>query len=255
MIFGLESAPSSPTSALPTTSAAPTTEVNPIMEPSSFSLDHGFSFKPLPLKKYDGRRDVDTLEAFLNGFEVLMKLSHVDNDQTKIQIFSLHLEGDALRWFLGVFSTHPNGFPLWNDFLEEFRNVFMPPGFKEDLVRRFMALRQQKDVFNYAVMFQQLLGRLPPHWISEDAAIERFLSGLKTQTQLQTRLTSHISLSDAIVNAQRVDSILFSKPKTNRFQQVKREVPAWNHTGYSSSTRDAEGDVIMSNVVINIFRN
>jgi hypothetical protein len=121
----------------------------------SHHSSHKASFKK-PLLKLDvkfslpmfnGDANPEKLDNWIRQVEVYCRVQHIDEEEVKVQLASLRLEGTALVWWerkLQDISKCGNLLSSWSEFKSEIRKQFYPLGYLHKAMMEWKTLRQSK---------------------------------------------------------------------------------------------------------------
>jgi hypothetical protein len=109
----------------------------------SLKLDIKFE---LPL--YNGEVNVEKLDNWIRQIEVYYRIQKIQDDETKIQLASLRLDGSTLIWWESKTQEEmkKNGKNLlsWNDFIIAIKKQFYPLAYKQKATMEWQNFRQAK---------------------------------------------------------------------------------------------------------------
>lgn len=79
---------------------------------------------------YSGEVNAENLDNWVHQIEVYCRIQNIDDDVTKIQLASLHLEGPTLIWWEAKpqedLKKSGEIISSWNDFITALRRQFYP---------------------------------------------------------------------------------------------------------------------------------
>lgn len=135
-------------------------------------------------------------------------------DQRKIKLAAIHLEGKASVWYRFYQSNKP--VHNWKCFLVDVINRFENPD-QKDVQDLFNKLKQHTTVSDYEDQFEELRALLVSRnkTFSEDYYISSFLSGLKETIKATVRMFRPQTLADAIFIAKQEESKNFKPVLSN----------------------------------------
>ena len=128
--------------------------------------------------RYDGRRDVEALEEFLNSLDLYLRIQNAPEDFQLLLASSL-LEGDARRWWLHLCngSTFPEHIRSMQAFRDAVRCRFIPTSASEQAMAELRKLKQGKlSVERYIEKYQSLVNRSP--MVAPELHYQWFIAGL-----------------------------------------------------------------------------
>jgi hypothetical protein len=165
----------------------------------------GFAGKVPKPKPYDGRAtDADdwvfTMDNYLN-------ITHAGNDYERIVVATYYLEGDARKWwrFLSADTSKPEYPRTWQDFCNALLSTFRPINPAESARDTLARLRQVASVSAYAAQIRSAALQIPG--ITQDELKDRFIRGLKPDTQKETRMRNPDTFEAAVQLAERFDKL------------------------------------------------
>jgi hypothetical protein len=117
--------------------------------------NHKASFKKLLLKldvkfvlpMFNGDANPEKLDNWIRQVELYCRVQHIDEEEVKVQLASLRLEGTALVWWerkLQDRSKYGKLLSSWSDFKTEIRKQFYPLGYLHKPMMEWQTLRQSK---------------------------------------------------------------------------------------------------------------
>jgi hypothetical protein len=109
----------------------------------SLKLDIKFE---LPI--YNGEVNAEKLDKCIRQIEVYSRIQKIQDDETKIQLASLRLDGSTLIWWESKTQEEikKNGkfFLSWNDFIIAIKKQFYPLAYKQKATMEWQNFRQAK---------------------------------------------------------------------------------------------------------------
>jgi hypothetical protein len=109
----------------------------------SLNLDIKFE---LPI--YNGEVNAEKLDNWIRQIEVYCRIQKIQDDETKIQLASLILDGLALIWWESKtpeeMKKHGKFFLSWNDFIIAIKKQFYPLAYKQKETMEWQNFRQAK---------------------------------------------------------------------------------------------------------------
>ena len=182
--------------------------------PGPMQLDARFQ-----LPKFSGQMNGETVDSWIRSLSNYFRTCPTMNEEMKLQIASLQLEGLAQTWWdthlenmslvveLGE-QAETNSTPItsWNLFCEALRERFYPPGYIQNLLAKWLQLRQlpNQSVQAYIDVFCKL--RIQLHISDPDEVlIIKFNSGLLMLLRREVELFDSASLDKAFIRALAVE--------------------------------------------------
>jgi hypothetical protein len=109
----------------------------------SLKLDIKFE---LPI--YNGEVNAKKLDNWIRKIEVYSRIQKIQDDETKIQLDSLRLDGSALIWWESKtqeeIKKNGNNFLSWNDFIIAIKKQFYPLAYKQKATMEWQNFKQAK---------------------------------------------------------------------------------------------------------------
>jgi hypothetical protein len=124
--------------------------------------------------------------------ERFFKANNVE-DQEKVNLATIHMEGKALEWFQGYEISNTD--LSWQKFTQDLILRF-GPGVFDSPIGQLTKLRQVNDVKEYQEQFEALMARA--RGLTEEFFVECFISGLKDVVRSQVVMFQPNTLSQAI---------------------------------------------------------
>ncbi|PKU62960.1 hypothetical protein MA16_Dca025608 [Dendrobium catenatum] len=102
----------------------------------------------------------------------------------KVSLATFALEGEAERWWRGLYQDKFEGIPdmqiKWNDFTKVFRDWFVPPSAMRQMQDKFMRLVQgNRSIMQFEAEFTILVRYAPQLVHTTEDKCHRFLAGVK----------------------------------------------------------------------------
>ena len=122
------------------------------------------SLKTVKFPTFDGTRNQQKVNEFLNVFSVLKSLNGLD-DADLVRLVVQHLRGPALLWWLETAESgkSQNLLSSWDNFRVAFRQRFVQwNASTADTQKLLYGLRQQRSARAYFNEFRQIRMRIPP---------------------------------------------------------------------------------------------
>jgi len=182
--------------------------------PGQMQLDTRFQ-----LPKFSGQMNGETVDSWIRSLSNYFKTCPTMDEEMKLQIASLQFEGLAQTWW----DTHLENMSLvvelgeqaetrstpitsWNLFCEALHERFYPPGYIQNLLAKWLQLRQlpNQSVQAYIDVFCKL--RIQLHISDPDEVlIIKFNSGLLMLLRREVELFDSASLDKAFIRALAVE--------------------------------------------------
>jgi Retrotransposon gag protein len=165
---------------------------------------------------YNGARSPKIIDSWLFSIREYCENTHLANEHIVAFAGSL-LRDNAKAWWR---TLHLQGRvpATFDEFENDLRGAFRPSDAVRSARNQLAALLQRGSVQSYAVRFRDLMLEIPD--ITEAEALDRFIRGLREKTRLEVEHRDPMTLEEAIIIAERYDSIIFS-PRTS---------PSWRPT-------------------------
>lgn len=128
------------------------------------------------------------------------------NNEDKLHLVSLSLEGPVLQWFNGEMMTEP--FQSWNQFTKRMLERFAGP-IDNDPAARLFCLQQEGDTVDYVNEFEMLRNQVT--WVDEKNLIKVFYNGLKPEMKEVIRMKEPVSLTSHKLAVLKMQSTTFCK--------------------------------------------
>jgi hypothetical protein len=99
------------------------------------------------LPMFNGDANPEKLDNWIRQVEVYCRVQHIDEEEVKVQLDSLWLEGTALVWWeskLHNKSKCGNLLSSWSEFKSEIMKKFYPLGYLHKAMMEWKNLRQSK---------------------------------------------------------------------------------------------------------------
>jgi hypothetical protein len=97
---------------------------------------------------YNGEVNAENLDNWIRQIEVYSRIQKIQDDETKIQLASLRLDGSTLIWWESKtqeeMKKHGKFFLSWNDFIIEIKKQFYPLAYKQKATMEWQNFRQAK---------------------------------------------------------------------------------------------------------------
>jgi hypothetical protein len=161
------------------------------------------------LPKFSGQMNGETVDSWLRSLSTYFKTCLEMEEDMKLQIASLQLEGIAQAWWdtqLENFSETDERITSWDNFCQALRDRFYPPGYLQNLIAKWLQLRQlfNQSVQSYIDVFCKL--RIQLHISDpEEYLIVKFNSGLLMVFRREVDLFDSASLDKAFLRALAVE--------------------------------------------------
>ena len=128
------------------------------------------------------------------------------NEEEKLYLVSLSLEGPVLQWFNGEIISDP--FVNWEEFTRRMLDRFGGP-IDNDPAARLFCLQQEGDIVDYVNEFEALRNQVTE--IDETNLIKVFFNGLKSEMKKVIRMKEPVSLIDHKLAVLKMQSTAFGK--------------------------------------------
>lgn len=128
------------------------------------------------------------------------------NEQEKLHLVSLSLEGPVLQWFNGEIISE--SFTSWNQFTKRMLDRFGGP-IDNDPAARLFCLRQEGQIEDYVNEFEALRNQVTG--IDEKNLIKVFFNGLKPEMKEVIRMKEPVTLTDHKLAVLKMQSTAFFK--------------------------------------------
>ncbi len=168
--------------------------------------------------KYTGEFNDDVV-SWINKMQLYFDSLKITDDQVKLSISVLNLDGRAIRWMTGLVELKQ--VPItWSAFKEDikkqFRNVNAVRIARDKLDR----LVQTGSVSAYNDTFVTLLTDIGDQ-MDDKERLYRYTKGLKPEQQMRVVTANPSTLKEAMEIAHNIDSILWSVKQSNKYRQYK----------------------------------
>ncbi|XP_017420235.1 uncharacterized protein LOC108330249 [Vigna angularis] len=213
--------------------------------------DRGMEQKPwrkrVELPTFDGKEPL----SWLNRAERFFDIQKVTNDEDKVEVAYVSMEGSATYWF--TFWKEKARNRSWDGLKTAMINRFGGE-FRGTIFERLATLRQEGTVEEFARSFEELTAQT--RGIPEEQVLGYFLAGLREDVKGQVRIQNPPDLMEAIRIARDVEDAIMraqglpgwdpNKPTTTQSGRtegggpVRRDVVTANTISTGSSTN--EGD-------------
>jgi hypothetical protein len=159
------------------------------------------------LPEFSGKTG-EKVEEWLFSIGLCFKALHVP-ETDRITLAAAVLRGSALTWWRSVAGA-PNSTPptVWEEFGKAITRAFGTVNPVRSARDKLAALRQTTSVSSYANTFRNLALEIPDFHESEK--LDRFIRGLKPQTQREVILRDPSTFEEAVNLADRYDSIAYA---------------------------------------------
>ena len=128
------------------------------------------------------------------------------NEDEKLNLVSLSLEGPVLQWFNGEVISDP--FVSWEQFTKRMLDRSSGP-IDNDPAARLFCLTQEGDIVDYVNEFEALRNQVTG--IDEKNLIKVFFNGLKSEMKEVIRMKEPVSLTDHKLAILKMQSTVFCK--------------------------------------------
>ena len=203
------------------------------------------------LRPFDGRRDVRSLEAYIDSLENYFAVASKLTESSKLAIAVSYLDKTAATWWKSHLRSTPEGLtgqphPQRIKSWLLMRSALLTEFYPTDVIRtardRLAKLRQTNSVKEYVERFRNLELQIPD--LADSEKVDRFRRGLKDIVRLQVALQPALRNADfatLVASAIEIDDIIYSSKRERHLvsHTEKREQPRKDH-----DSMDMEIDVI-----------
>jgi Retrotransposon gag protein len=207
------------------------------------------------LRPFDGRRDVRSLEDYIDSMENYFAVASTLTESSKLAIAVSYLDRTAATWWKSHLRStpedltgqpHPQRIRRWLSMRQALLAEFYPTDVIRSARDRLAKLRQTNSVKEYVERFRNLELQIPD--LSDSEKVDRFRRGLKDSVRLQVALQPGLRNSDfatLVASAIEIDDIIY---------RSKRERHLVSHTEKREQNRKDHDSMDMEIDVID-FRN
>lgn len=173
---------------------------------------------------YDGKGNI---RSWVWTVEQYFAITNVYDDKHRTQYVVNLLRGNAATWMRSMVGN--SNLPSWTELRDAMIETFAPIS-EVDVARDKLAqLTQKTSVPVYVKEFRRHLLLIPN--LPEDEQIDKFVRGLKLNIAREIRLRDPQTLKDAIIMAERYDSISWQlRSRSDSRSQVNRPSKVTNHS-------------------------
>ncbi|CAN6445433.1 unnamed protein product [Victoria cruziana] len=143
------------------------------------AASHHKAFMSTKPPQFSGREDPEKAEEWVEEIETALRIVETP-DRLWVRFGTYMLIADAKAWWKTLLQIRYAGNePTWDEFVEQFRETYIPPVAREKKVREFVELAQRgRSVAEYAAQFRHL-ERYCPHLLgTEKERAGKFVWGL-----------------------------------------------------------------------------
>jgi hypothetical protein len=139
--------------------------------------------KPIIPSKYSGKRDVTTLDSWINSVDAYFALSHAQPPYIYYSLSTL-LEGEASVWFRYNYPVSQASTLTWETVRPTLRTYFTPVNYLRQLQNQYTTLRQNNTVSEYTMRFSEIIMQLAANniLIPNTMLLHQYIQGLKFTT-------------------------------------------------------------------------
>ena len=181
-------------------------ELQAALEQQRIQLAGGANAPRIPrnLEKFSGKIG-ESPHQWIFTMEAAFNACHTpDADRMNIAVTCLR-ETAQIWWRNRIMEANPPD--NWLRFSMEMIQAFQVVNSVKDARDKLARLRQTKSVRNYATTFKALALEIPG--ITDDEKKDRFIRGLKTNTQKEVELRDPSSFEEAVIIAERYDAVSY----------------------------------------------
>ncbi|WVZ20135.1 hypothetical protein V8G54_007457 [Vigna mungo] len=194
--------------------------------------------KRIELPTFDGEEPL----SWLNRAERFFDIQKVEDDDEKVEVAYVSMEGSAAYWF--TFWKEKSSNKSWQGLKEAMINHFCV-GTRGTVFERLATIRQERTVEEFVRQFEILTGQTKG--IPEDQVLGYFLAGLREEVKGQVRIQNPTKLMEAMRIARDVEDAMMRTPGSHfggakmnpafRTQQTHNEFVRENRNGRSRKKR------------------
>lgn len=190
------------------------------MKPNTFSGSHTRS------SRVDG--DQPRVDLWIFEMEQYFEATVMPEDKY-VAFATSFLRGPAATWWHSHVLTAANSggqirrINVWAEFRQEIYGQFKPVNAEKIARDRLYHLRQHKSVLDYIYQFNLCCLDIPG--ITEAEKLDKFKRGLKPQVQRDIEIEDPQTLDEAMIKAQRLDSIYFRVQQKGRNFHRDQAIP------------------------------
>jgi hypothetical protein len=190
----------------------------PRLQPSDFQaygvtrLMYDPNTRRAPPEFSSSTRNWEQVKSWVFGHERWHQTNQVADDFRTV-VSSAYLKGSASVWYSDLPAYFHKTGNTWDEFVRLFRDRWSEVNWETRALEKFNSYQQTGTIDQYTNGFEQLYQAVRGH-MSEFAAIERFIGGLKPKTKADVRRQGPKSLADAISYAAQADDI--NAPSSSR---------------------------------------
>ena len=151
------------------------------------------------------------------------------------------MEDMTKDWWDAVEMRYPNGI-TWDQFQQEFTNIFFPQSHKDSNIEEFFILEQKNmSVSEYEKRFSELVRLVPYIQADEALKCKRFLAGLQHRIRVHLSLVPQNRFENLVEAALRVEQSTTTMYQSR--QESKRSAPGMSQqsSGQYSKKKKKQG--------------
>lgn len=165
------------------------------------------------LPEFEGKPSED-VEEWLFSLQL-----HFDAHDTaahkRVKLAAASLRGTALTWWrFQVLSKEDAAPTTWDDFADALTAAFQPINPAKTARDKLANLRQTTSVAAYAHSFRNLALHIPD--LHDAEKLDRFIRGLKPNTQRELAIRAPPTFEDAVNMADRYDTLVYNQQRLHR---------------------------------------
>jgi hypothetical protein len=163
------------------------------------------------LPMYNGEVNAERLDNWIRQIEVYCRIQRIKDDETKIQLASLRLEGATLIWWEAKtqedMKKHGKVLSSWNDFVVAIRRQFYPLAYMQKAIMDWQNFRQAKgkNVQSYTQEFRKRALILGIDLSSQDTLL-KYIGGLHSYLRHTILMFNPTKLDEVCVQATHLEA-------------------------------------------------
>ena len=160
---------------------------------------------------FDGEVNVEKLDNWIRQLEVYLKIQNFHDDETKIQLASLRIEGETLVWWESKtkeeIKKHGSIILSWTYFITTIKQQFYPSAHMQKAIMNWQNFRQLKgqNVQEYTQEFRRRALLLGVNLQSQDT-LRKYIGGLHNYLRHTILMFNHTSLDEVYVQATHLEA-------------------------------------------------
>lgn len=167
----------------------------------------------LKLPEFEGKTSED-VEEWLFSLQLNFDANDTAADK-RVKLAAASLRGAALTWWRAQMLSKKELAPsTWDAFADSITAAFQPINPIQAARDKLDNLKQTTSVAAYAHAFRNLALRIPD--LSDADKLQRFIHGLKLNTQREIKIRAPSTFEDAVNMADRYDSIVYDQQRQAR---------------------------------------